>query len=51
MYTGPRGGKYVLSVTKEKLYVPRTATHWTFENGRWKVWLSDGRKMLYPKLR
>ena len=49
-FTGPRGGKFVVTTTNEKLYVPANATHWTHDNGRWRLWLADGRKMLYPKL-
>jgi hypothetical protein len=51
MHTGPKGGRYVILKSGEKAYVPPAAVRWTLEAGRWRVWLSDGRKMLYPPLR
>lgn len=50
-YTGVKGGKYVLRTDGEKLYVPLKASHWTLENGRWRLHLTDGRNMLYPALK
>jgi hypothetical protein len=52
IFQGPRGGRFVKVVgTGEKVYVPLATTHWTKEhNGRWRLWLRDGRNMLLPRL-
>lgn len=51
IHTGVKGGKYVLSTTGEKLYVPKQAAAWSLTNhGRWRLTLQVGRSMVYPPL-
>ena len=49
--TGPNGGKYVETLNGEKIYIPRNVLKWSKEGLRWKIFLSDGKKMLLPLLK
>ena len=53
IYVGPNGGKYVLSLNNEKLYVPNTVTKWSKDSKtqRWRIYLANGTTMLYPTLK
>lgn len=54
MYTGPKGGKFVVSTKNEKIYVPPSAIRWTQDGKQgnlWRVWLRDGTNMLFPALK
>ena len=55
MHTGPNGGTYVQLLNGDKAYVPKNAVRWTKEvtsaGTRWRVWLRDGKNMLYPPIK
>jgi hypothetical protein len=46
---GPRGGKYVLTTTNQKIYIPKDAS-FTKEGMRWRIKLRNGGSMLLPQL-
>ena len=48
---GPKGGSYVLTLDGKKIYVPSTKKEWKYESGRWRLVLTDGTNMLFPKLK
>jgi hypothetical protein len=49
--TGVKNGKYVETLNGEKIYIPRNVLKWSKEGLRWKIYLSDGKKMLLPLLK
>jgi len=51
LFSGPRGGNYVVDSKGGKIYIPSTASAWSYENGRWRLHLKDGTNMLFPLLK
>ena len=50
LFWGRNGGKFVLQKDGKKVYIPSNFLKWTKERERWRLWLTDGTKMLLKPL-